>query len=66
MDDASRILVLEAALDRARTELTALESGDPRDEAAIAQKKGAIEAVTQTLASTKRRLHERENMRPSP
>jgi len=57
-EEVRRILILEAALEKAKAELASLEAAEPRDEAAIISKRNAIEAVTQTLANTRRRFNE--------
>jgi Spy/CpxP family protein refolding chaperone len=62
--EARKILVLEAALAKARTELRDLETAQPRDEAAITAKLNAIEAVTQTLAQSRRRFDEMDRRQP--
>lgn len=62
--EARKILVLEAALTKARTELRDLETAQPRDEAAITAKLNAIEAVTQTLAQSRRRFDEMDQRQP--
>ncbi len=54
-DNTEKILVLDAALEKARGELAALEAARPRDERAISEKRHAIEAVEQTLANLRRR-----------
>ena len=53
--ETDQILVLEAALDNAKKELAQLVAATPQDERAIAEKRGAIDAVEQTLASLRRR-----------
>lgn len=54
--DARNALVLDAALGKAKKELTVLEAAQPRDEDAIAQKRAAIQAVQETLDRLKKRL----------
>lgn len=57
-EEVRRVLVLEAALEKAKTELRELEAAQPRNEAAIEAKRKAIEAVTHTLANSQRRVDE--------
>lgn len=55
LSDAEQILVLEAALEKAKKELAQLLAATPQDGKAIAAKRGAIDAVEQTLATLRRR-----------
>lgn len=57
-----QVLVLDAALEKAKRELAVLVAADPRDEKAIAEKRGAIEAVEQTLV----KLRQRSTSSPRP
>jgi beta-phosphoglucomutase-like phosphatase (HAD superfamily) len=54
--DVRDALVLDAALDKAQKELAALEAAQPRDEDAIAKKRRAIKAVTETLERLRKRV----------
>ncbi|MDQ3366356.1 MAG: hypothetical protein M3680_13100 [Myxococcota bacterium] len=63
-EEARRILILEAALEKANAELRDLEAAQPRDDAAIMEKRGAIDAVTQTLTQARRRFNEMDQRPP--
>ncbi len=53
---AEQILILEAARDKAAGELTVLLSKTPPDERGISEKRAAIRAVEETIASLRKRL----------
>lgn len=55
LDADQQILVLDAALQKAKRELATLMGAVPRDDKAIADKRGAIEAVEQTIQRLRQR-----------
>lgn len=63
--DVRDSLVLDAALVKANKELAAMEAAEPRDEDAIAKKKRAIKAVTETLERLRKRLDASPAQRPN-
>lgn len=51
-----KALILETALDKAKAELAAAEQASPRDEAHIAERKTAIEVISNTLKITREKI----------